>query len=214
MMDRAQFSRTQTLDLRLSLAAALAEHLRGMTFNAGGRALQFARVYDEWPAWQNDFVSPAAVVLPDEELTYADARLTPTLLEETWEPQDSTGKPIGLAGWGLYQLADGEVDLSVNVRAPTPGERTAIVRGIEEAFVSPNATGDYREGARYGILLPLPTYYGLAGRFSLQMLRELDDADTVARKQREVIFVVRAQAPQVKVGVVQPFKLRITEIVR
>lgn len=214
MMDISQFSRTQTLDLRLALAAALARHLADQTFNAGGRSFGFAEVYDEWPRWTDSYVAPAAVVLPDEEITYADARLTPTLLEDTWEPQDSTGTPLGLPGWGLYELADGELDLQVNVRAPTGGERTAIVKGIETSFVPTRVTSDYGEGARYGILLDLPEYFGLQGRFSLQSTRVLDDPEATTRNQREAIMVVRAQAPQVKVGIVQPFKLRVTEVIR
>lgn len=205
MLPRESFTRKQTLDVRLALASALAAHLRTLEFNSGGALFSFAQVFDEWPAWEQEFVSPAACVLPDEELAYVDARPVPTLLEETWEPQ-------GQAGWGLYALSDAECDLRVNVRAPSGGERTAIVQTVEEAFVIDQVTGNYDQGRRYGIMLDLPEYFALQGRFSLQTMRILDDAETAMRNQNEAVFLVRAQAPHVKVAPVQPFLLRIEDL--
>ncbi len=213
MMPRDQFSRVQTLDVRHALAFALRRLLESLTFDSGGNQFQFSRVFDNWPSWNDQYVAPAACVLPDDEVVYADALLTPTLLEETWEPQDQNGVPLRTAGWALFMESEAECDLSVTVRAPTEAERTALIIGVENAFTVDRVTSDYEDGRRYGRLLPLPEYFGLDGRFALASHRLLDDAETAMRNQWEAIFLVRAQTTKVKVGPVQPFQLRLTQVV-
>jgi len=201
---RELYSRSQTLDLRLAMANALASYLGDMEFRAGARAFQFARVFDEWPSAMDDSVLPAACVLPDEVLKYADARLTPALVEETWEP---AGRP----GWGLYELADAECDLGVTVRAASPGERSAIVATVEAAFVEDRVTGNFEQGARMSRVLTMPAYWGLPCRVRMVEMRVLDDGETAQKNWNEATFLVRAQATQVKLDRVAPFRLKIVE---
>jgi hypothetical protein len=199
-----QYSRKQTLSLRLSMAAALADFLRSQRFPEPDGPVQFAEVFDEWPAADDRFVTPAACVLPRGALNYAEARLTPTLLEDTWEVK---GEP----GFGLYALADAECDFEVQVRAPTGKERDDIVAGFERLFVEDGLLMNHEQGRRYGRLVTLQAYFGLPARFSLQSVSILDDQETAIRNRNEAVFVVRAQAKQVRLGPVQPFTLKIVE---
>lgn len=203
-MKRELYSRTATLDLRLAMASALADFLASLSFRAGSRDFQFARVFDEWPSAMEDSVLPAACVLPDEVLKYSDARLTPTLVEETWEP---AGRP----GWGLYELADAECDMGVTVRAASPGERSAIVAGVEAAFVEDRVTGNFERGARMNRILAMPAYWGLPCRVRVAEMRVLDDGETAQKNWNEATFLVRAQATQVRLDRVVPFRLKIVE---
>jgi hypothetical protein len=205
-MKKELYSRRQTLDLRLAMANALAEYLGTLHFKAGSRSFQLARVFDEWPSDLDENVLPAACVLPDEKIVYADARLTPTLLEETWEPK---GRP----GWGLYQDSDAEVDLLVTVRAASSGERSGIVMRLEDAFLEDRVTGNYELGRRVGRMLPMPAYWGLNARYRAVEMRVIDDAETAQKNWNEVNLLVRAQAPKVRLDRVAPFSLRVTEVV-
>lgn len=204
-MRRELYSRRQTLDLRLAMAEALATHLGALTFHAGSRDFGFDRVFDSWPSDTDWQALPAACVLPDEKVAYSNERLTPTLLEETWEP---AGRP----GLGLYQVADAECDLMLTVRASTPGERSAVVAGVEEALFEPRVTGNYEQGRRSGIVLPMPAYWSLPARYRVVESRVLDDAESAQKNWNDATFLVRAQAPQVRLDKVVPFQLRIREV--
>jgi len=203
------FPRKKTLDLRLSMAEALAGFLRTQRFPDEFGATQFAAVFSEWPDADARFVTPAACVLPRGPLVYADARLVPTLLEDTCFPAAGTGQK----GFGLYALADAECDFDVQVRAPTGKERSDVVAGFEQLFVSDGILMDHQQGRRYGRLITLDAYYGLPARYSLQSVTVDDDGEAALKNRREATFLVRAQAKLVKVGVVYPFVLTIRELV-
>lgn len=184
------------------MAATLARHLREVEFPIpSGGSFRFAEVFDVWPRYTDRNVSPAACVLPSSWL-YDAARLTPTLLEETWEPQ-------GGVGFGLYKLADITLDFEINIRAPSAPERSAILMGIETAWVDPDVLMNQETGARYGVVLPMPEYWGVCAGYSLKSARILDDAGSSMREQREAIMVVTAQAPQVKLASVRPLRLTV-----
>lgn len=205
MMPRELYSRRAKLDLRLSMAAALKGFLETLTFSAGGRPLKFARVYEEWAGWTDKGVQPAASVLPDEQIEYGKAPLTPSLIDGTWEPH-------GQAGWGLYQLSMAECDMEISIRANSSGERSAVMAVMETAFVEDGAGSSYERGRRYGRIIPMPDYYGLNARFTLLSSRVLDDGDSAMKNRNEASMVVSAQAPLARVDVVQPFIARVTEV--
>jgi len=205
MMPREMYSRRQKLDLRLAIAAALAEYLRTLKFSADGRTFKFASVYDSWPNWLQGG-QPSAAVLPDDKLVYPRTQRAPVLMEETWEP-------VGQAGWGLYQLAEATCDMQLLVRAATNGERSAIIAEVENAFVAAGASGNDEAGRRVGLVLPMPDYYQLDARFTLLEQRVLDDAETAARNRNEAMFVLAAQAPQVRLDMVRPFVGRVEQTV-
>lgn len=188
------------------MAETLAVFLRAQRFPDQSGGTQFAEVFAEWPSADDRFVTPAACVLPTGPMSYAEARLTPTLLEDTWEVR---GEP----GFGLYALADAECDFEVQVRCPTGGERDDIVQGFEGLFVEDGLLMNHQQGRRYGRVINLATYFALPARFSLQSVSILDDTDTALRNRNEAKFVVRAQAKQVKIGRVMPFVLKIVETV-
>lgn len=188
------------------MAKALADYLRTARFPDSSGGTQFSEVFDEWPGAEDRFVNTAACVLPRGAMTYADARLTPTLIPGTWERE---GEP----GFGLYAMADAECDFEVQVRAASPKERADIVAGFETMFVEDGVLMNYLQGRRNGRLITLDAYFGLPARFSLQQMTIDDDGDAAMRNRREATFVVRAQAKHVKVGPVQPFTLRIVETV-
>lgn len=199
---REQFSRRATLDLETALAAAIRRRLLEATFpGAGGVGLvKFTEVFDEWPAQDDQYVAPAACVLPDGELMYGPSHPTPTLLEDTWEVR---GEP----GWGLYELSEASQSFEVVARAPTGAERNALKAGVETLFQDPRVLS-VPSGARYGVLLGLPEYYGLQARFSIGASRKLDDGESAQKNIWQAQFTIRAEAAQVVVGPVQPFTLK------
>ncbi len=198
---RSQYSRTASRDARGAMAMALQRHLFGLTFYNAGGTFQFSEIFDEWPSYNDKYVPPAACVLPSE-WKYADALFSPTLLEDTWEVY---GEP----GFGLYKLSEVNVDFEISIRTTSTIERSQIIQGIEESFRAENLLMDDVNGARYGILLPLPEYYSLQGRFSLMSAKVIDDEDRAVRENRDAIMVISAACAQVTVGPVKPLNLTV-----
>lgn len=198
---RQQYSRTATRSARDAMALALTRHLESLQFQLSGATFQLATVFSEWPAYLDRYVPPCACVLPNE-WRYSDWAFTPKLLEDTWEVP---GEP----GFGLYKLSEIETDFEISLRTNNPAERDAMINGIEESFVAANVLMDEAQGPRYGIILPLPEYYGLAARFALQSARVIDDEERTMREQRDAVLTISSQAPQVRVGPVFPLNLKI-----
>jgi hypothetical protein len=132
------------------------------------------------------------------------------LLEDTVEPRTLDGR-MTESGFGLYKLSEIEVNLEVSIRAASVTERDAIVLGLEEIFRAPQLLMNEQTGPRYGVLLPLPTYYGVEARFALQSARVLDDEDRAMREQRDAILTISGQAPQVTVGPASPLNMTVRE---
>lgn len=183
------------------MALAMRRHLEGLQFFNANGSFQFAQVFEEWPSYIDRYVPPSACVLPGE-WKYSDWAYTEHLLEDTWEVR---GEP----GFGLYKLAEIECDLEISLRTNSIAEREVIVLGIEESFMANGLLMNDAAGPRYGILLPMPEYYGLSARFALTDARVIDDEERSMREQRDAVLVISGQAPHVKVGPVFPLKLRI-----
>lgn len=187
-----------TLDLKAAMAKALATRLLGLFFvPPSGGLIQFTRVYDQWPSFPDNYVSPVAAVLPTPT-RYDASRMTPALLEDTWEPKHQVG-------CGLYKLADVEADFEILVRTASVEERTVIMAGVEESFQSDGVLMDPL-GAIYGVNLPMPEYWNLVAGFALKASRVLDDEDRAMREHREAVFTVTGWAPQVKLAPVRPMR--------
>lgn len=208
-MLQSQYSRTASLNARAALALALRRHLEGLSFSLVGGAFTLAQVFDDWPSYQSRLVPPSACVLPGS-WRYADWAFTPHLLEDTVEPACVPGVGMSTPGFGLYKTAELECDFEVSVHSNTVAERDAVVLGIEDAFVAPTVLMNEQRGPRYGILLDLPEYYALQGRFALQSARVIDNEETAMRESRDAVIVISCQAPKVQVGPVFPLRLKIT----
>lgn len=201
---KAQYSRKRTKSLRAAMAEALQTKLLLARFDRGdGTTFPLAEVYPAWPDPEDHYVYPSATILPGPA-TYEDAGMTPTLLDGTWEPE---GQP----GFGLYKLSELVVPFEVQVRAPTDSERDLLVAGLEDMWVEEGVLMDHEVGARYGVELDLPGYWGVCAIFSLQSVRILDNEDSAQRQHREAVLSVIGRAPQVKLGPVQPMKLTIRQ---
>lgn len=200
-----QYSRSQSLDLRAAMATALAKKLRETEFpTPAGGTIRFAEVFDAWPRYTDRHVAPAACVLPSSWI-YDAARMTPTLLEDTWEPK-------GAVGFGLYKLADITADFDIMIRAPSDAERSVLIAGLEQIWVAPEVLMDPLQGARYGVLLEMPEYWNVCAGFALKSARVLDDETRAMREHREAILTVTGQAPQVKLAPVRPLSLTVRVI--
>lgn len=206
MISREMYSRTQSLDLRTAMAAALCRRLQSGTFpGAGGQGtMQMEAAYQEWPSFGDEVVTPSCCVLPDGEGQDVEARLTPSLLEDTWETK---GEP----GYGLYVLSDYECEFVVKIRAATAAERSAVISYVEQLFVQdPDILIAPVGGNRYGMLARMDEYYQRDCRFGLLGTTVIDDQESAMREQRDAQFRIEAQAQKVRVGIVQPFTLRVT----
>ena len=194
-MPLASFSRKASLDVRGALAMALRRHVEGLTF-AGSQDQNFAEVFEEWPSFNESEVPPAACVLPGE-WKYADAHMTPRILEDTWEPK-------GMPGWALQKTAELMCEFQLVIRTNLPAERTILMRAIEESFQKDT-------DQRYGILVDLPEYYQLTGRFVLLGGSVIDNEDTAMREMRDAAFTISASSPKVQVVPIWPMSLSITK---
>ena len=194
-MPLEQFSRKATLDVRSALAAALRRHVEALTF-AGSQAQRFAEVFDEWPSFADSEVCPVACVLPGE-CVYDAAHMTPRILEDTWEPR-------GMPGWGLQKTAELTCEFQLVLRTNLPAERPVLMRAIEESFQ--RGTDE-----RYGIVVDLPEYYRIAGRFVLLRGSVVDNEDTAMREKRDAMFMISASAPKVQVAPIFPMAISVTK---
>ena len=200
-MPRAQFSRKAIIGVRNALAVALARLVEEMTF-PGDQAQNFAAIYDEWPDFLDTAVVPAACVLPGD-FRYADSQMTPSLIEDTWEPK-------GMPGWGLMKTAELQADFQLSIRTNLPRERSQLMQAIEDLFQPQGNLMDLT-GPRYGLVVPLPEYYGINGRFVLLAGSVIDNEDTAMREKRDAVFTISAYAPKVQVVPVWPLALSITK---
>jgi hypothetical protein len=204
MLAREDFSLKATQSIRGAMASALAAYVAGLSWDLDdGTTVKFAQVFDRWPHYLQRTVDPSACVLPGS-WKYGDALLTPTLLENTWEPK-------GGDGWGLYQTSEAEVELELSLRATTSEERDQLIQGLEDSFQDPDVLMSQR-GAANRIVLPLPTYYGLSARYSLLSGRTIDSEEQAMREQRDAVLTISAQAPKVKVGPVHPMSITIRKL--
>lgn len=197
----AGYSRSQTLDVRAAMAHALARRLTEATFDRpDGGIIKFANVFTDWPSFTDRYISPSACILPTG-WAYDAARLTPSLIEETWEPK---GKP----GFGLYRTADINTNFDIIIRAASDRERSDVLIGVENLWTSDNGLMD-DAGARYGLVVDMPEYWSVCAGFALLSARVIDDEDRAMREHREAILTVTGQAPQVKLGPVRPMRLTV-----
>lgn len=195
-----QFSRKQTTDLETALALATLKVIDRAYPGPGGVGLiKFEQMYEDWPSYEDADVVPAATVLPDAPLIYGPSHPVPRLLEDTWE------KP-GEPGLGLYELCEATREFDIQIRGSTTAERNALLAGLESIFVDDALLIAPKMGARYGVIVPLPEYWGLSARLVRLQSVKLDDQDTAARNIAEARVTVRAHAPNVRLGIVQPFK--------
>lgn len=193
------------MDLETAISLAVTRALdQDFTGPGGIGKIRFVQLFEDWPSMEQSFVTPTAVVLPDGDLVYGPGLLTPKLLEDTWEV---AGEP----GLGLYELAEASREFQVLFRGSTAMERNALKAGIEGAFVADPILIAPRLGARYGTVVAMPEYWGLAARLTLVSTSKLDDAESASKNIWEGRISLRAEAKLVKLGLVQPFRLRITE---
>ena len=198
-MPLAQFSRKASIGVRNALAVALGRLVSSLTF-PGSQAQTFAAVYDEWPDFLDTGVFPAACILPGE-FRYADSQMTPRLLEDTWEPK-------GMPGWGLQKTAELQTEFQLVIRTNLTGERAQLMQAIEDLFQPVDNTMDLT-GPRYGLVVPLPEYYNLNGRFALLAGAVIDNEDTAMREKRDAAFTISASAPKVQVAPVWPMAVGV-----
>lgn len=194
-MPRAEYSRKADRDARDAMALTLRRHIERLTF-AGSQAQRFEEVFDEWPSFLETEICPSACVLPGE-FRYGDSNMTPRLLEDTWEPK-------GMPGWALLKTAEIQADFQLAVRTNLIAERAIIMRAVEDGF---------QDGLvqRYGIVLPMPEYYGLSARFALTGGSVIDNEETAMREKRDAAFTISVYAPKVQVMPVWPMSLSVTK---
>jgi len=202
-----QYSRRKSMSARGAMAQALSRFLLEQIFVHPG-PFQFARVFSQWPSFVDKFVSPSACVLPGE-WRYSDALMTPTLCPNTVEPKGTVPGQMANDGFGLYKLSELEADFEISLRASSVGERDAIVEKLEEIWRAPPLLMSESTGPRYGVLLPLPEYFGVDARFSLLSARLIDNEETAMREHRDAVLTVSGQTIQVTVGPVSPLRLTV-----
>ena len=210
-MRAGDYSQSACMDVRDACALALARVIEAIDRNIGGQRVHFAHVFDEWPTQEDKYDPPAACVMAPPEWTYSDSGGAPKLLEDTIQSKD-TG-PNDPPSYGLYKTAEMLDDFGLQIRAGSPAMRSLLKLAIEDAFQTRNVTMDPNV-APYGLLVPLPEYWGLTARAALQKGSNSDSEDAAMRNQREASFVISMQAPKVQLGAVYPFTPTVTEVLQ
>lgn len=206
---KSDYSRKATLPVRQAMVRALARFVAEIQFTSPDPFV-FEQVFEEWAGYLDRVVYPSAVVLPPAgPWKYADSELEPALMDETSEPVDPNGLLLA-PGFALYKLSEFEEEFELSFRAASPGQRDAIMLGLESAFHAPGILMDDPQGGRNGVILPLPEYYSLVGRFAVVSGRVEDDADSAMRNVRDAVLTISAQTQQVAVGPVFPLSLTIS----
>ena len=207
-MRAEQYSKSACMDVRDACAAALARVIAGIDRIIVGQHVKFNHVFDEWPRQEDKYDPPAACVMPPPEWEYADSGQV-HLLENTVETTTDVvaGEP---PSFGLYKTAEMLDDFGLSIRCGSSAQRSMLKLVVEEAFQTRNVTMD-PNGAKYGLLVDLPEYWGLTARVTLQKGANTDSADAAARNEREASFIVRMQAPKVQLGAVYPMTMTIAE---
>lgn len=201
-----QYSRSATVDLETAISLAVVRTVdRDFTGPGGVGKIRFTQVHEDWPSFEDSFTTPAAAVLPGDELKYGPSHLTPVLLEDTWEVK---GEP----GLGLYELAEASREFQLEYRGSTSAERNALKAGVETAFVTDEVLVAPPGGARYGVLVAVPEYWGLNVRLSITGSSKLDDQELAAKNIWMGRATILAQAKLVKLAIVQPFRVRVTVV--
>lgn len=201
-----QYSRSATVDLETAISLAVTRTVTRDFGGAGGVGkIRFTQVFEDWPSFEDNFTTPAAAVLPGDELKYGPSHLTPILMEDTWE---NPGEP----GLGLYELSEASREFQLEYRGSTSTERNALKLGVEGCFVSDEILIAPVLGARYGTLVAVPEYWGLKVRLTLTGSSKLDDAELAAKNIWIGRATILAQAAHVKLGIVQPFRVKVTAV--
>lgn len=212
-----QYSRKQTEDLETSISQAVQAVLSRSFVGPGGSgviAIQPDQFFTDWADMNDNFVDPSAAIMPDGELKYGPSHPTPVLLEETWEPP-------GEQGFGLLELSEASREFEIAVRTGSAAARSALKAGIETAFQDPRGLTELGPGGiigstrtaggdRYGVVVQaMPSYWSLGCRLTLLGSRKIDDSDSASRNIWEARFRVMAEAPHVRLQVVQPMRVKI-----
>lgn len=172
----------QDTDVRLGVQRGLAEYIERLSYDAlGGRKVRFAAVHEEWAEPEEGAAYPSAVVLLRGPGIYAPRSFTPVL-----NPQQRLPPPDGRY---LVIPAEFTQDLTVEIWATDPMERTALVQMCETAF-NPVYW-------RYGFVLELPHYFNVRATYTLKDVTIPDSEDDALRRYRRAIFTLTAEAPLV-----------------
>lgn len=170
------------LDARTHALRMFAKFLASLTFSVPGRAnttevlfFQVARenIYVEQPDNVQDLVFPSIVVIPARG-TYDYFGLgPPSFIEDTFN----------VFGPGTVLITPGEYveTFTLEVWGSKPGERRAMLAGIEAAMLNEETTTATR--------LLLPDYFDLVARFELMERELVDDPETVRNRRRGHLFI-------------------------
>ena len=82
------------------------------------------------------------------------------------------------------------------------------MQAVEDLFQPVDNLMD-QTGPRYGIVVPLPEYYGIHGRFALLAGAVIDNEDTAMREKRDAAFTISASAPKVQIVPVWPMAVGV-----
>lgn len=175
------------MDMSYNVRNAIIEFLKGLTFTrytvSTNKPLtfQFSSVNWEWPTPNKELVFPAVTVLDPINEDYAAHSLTPTVLEDTYDPNT-----------GFVMVKDGEyiAELPVTIWAEDRYQRAAIIEGLEIAM-NPDIF-------RMGIFLPMPMGYGRLARFTMIGFKKLDTAETTFKGRLQTLFRIRVEADYVR----------------
>jgi hypothetical protein len=179
--DPTLYTDVQEVDARTALARGLAEYIAQLRVDApGGRHIQFKRVFPHWAVPEEDARYPSAIVYSTATGVYEPARLTPSL-------PDSRNKIVGSTNSYLISASSLQLNLTVEIWATDPEERSALVMNLER-LLNPV---DWM----YGFRLELPYYFNQRATFSLLDMSYDDSEENAMRRYRKASFTMASEVP-------------------
>jgi hypothetical protein len=185
------YTSVQESDARTALARGLAEYLRGLSIEVGGRQVIMNKVFPTWADPETNAEYPSAVIYSDAPGSYEPSRLS---------PQPSPDGRIANTHEYVYSTCEYVIDFKLDVRCTDSPERRYMVMALEQTL-SPVLY-------MYGFKLDLPFYFGQRGVYEPKSMKYLDDELSAMQKFRVAQFLITAQVPVTRIVTLPFAKIR------
>lgn len=179
---RETLTLVQEVDARTALARGLADYLRGLTLEVGGRQVTLTEVFATWAEPEQTAKYPAAVIYSNSPGKYDASRFSPNPAPDTRIPNTNLY---------AYNTCEYEIDFTLEVRCTDIPERRYVVMALEQAL-SPVLY-------MYGFKLDLPYYFGKRGVYEPKEMNYTDSELTSMQKFRIAQFLITAHVPVTRV---------------
>lgn len=193
------FSATRLTDTRTALTRGLAEYIEGLQIEQeDGRLVRFQKVFHTWAEPEEINAFPSAVARTPTPGTYDAKGFTPGVSVNCRIP-----KPDGRF---LVTPSEFVIDITLEIWATDPVERTTLVAALEDAF-NPFTS-------QYGFSLQLPHYHNVRGTYEPLQMGYMDNEVAAIQRNRKAVFTLNGRVPLVRLTAIPEARpsVRVIEV--